>query len=248
MPDSNEPREKEGPVPRVLVFFDYACPFCYVDQHRLDRLRGDFPDAEWSLVPFELRPDMPEEGYRMSELEAGGFDNRVEEHLLRIARTDGFPMQIPPFLPKTHRALVLAEMARDRGDEAHRQAHAAIFGAYFGEGKDISDPEVLRTIGTSLGFSANEIDAAWEHGTYDERLHQFRHMAMNLGLSSTPAALICNELLIGSRPYRVLADALDRCMVTPDNATQQIEEGAEETPSIDPAAGGTSATIGIEGV
>ncbi|MDZ4064255.1 MAG: hypothetical protein U1E22_06245, partial [Coriobacteriia bacterium] len=76
-----------------------------------------------------------------------------------------------------------------------------------------------------------DVDTAWDTGTYDGRLHKFRQMAISLGLDSTPAALICNELLVGSRPYRVLADALERCMVTPGNVVQQAEESAPGTGS-----------------
>ncbi|MDP2183632.1 MAG: DsbA family protein [Actinomycetota bacterium] len=226
MAQAHEHDDPRHQAPRVLIFFDYACPFCYVDQHRLDRLRDEYPGVQWFLVPFELRPDMPEEGYQVSELEASGFGDRVEEHLQRIARTDGFPMLDPPFLPKTHKALVLGEMARDLGEDGHRRTHAAIFAAYFAEGRDIGDPEVLHEIAGGFGFLLADVDTAWDTGAYDERLHQYRHVAMNLGLDSTPAALICNELLVGSRPYRVLADALERCMVTPDNVEQQAEDSA----------------------
>jgi hypothetical protein len=54
-----------------------------------------------------------------------------------------------------------------------------------------------------------------------ERLHQFRHIGMHLGIESTPAALICNELLIGSRPYGVLKESVDRCLVTAENVEQE---------------------------
>ena len=51
-----------GPVrPRVLLFYDYACPFCYVDQFRFERLAREHdveivPVAERQLnvPPFEL--------------------------------------------------------------------------------------------------------------------------------------------------------------------------------------------------
>jgi predicted DsbA family dithiol-disulfide isomerase len=84
----------DGSESRVLIFYDYACPFCYVDQFRFDRLENEQPDVEFALAPFELRPDMPEEGYQMSELEAAGQSDRVEDHLVRIAQRDGFPMQM----------------------------------------------------------------------------------------------------------------------------------------------------------
>lgn len=180
-------------------------------------------DVEIVLVPFELRPDMPEEGYQVSELELSGHSDRVENHLLKLAARDGFPMVIPPFIPKTHLALLLAELGRDAGVEAHRELHAAIFAAHFGQGKDIGSRDVLLEIGSAYGYDSGEIEDVWESDRYSERLHQFRHVTMHLGVDATPAALICNELLIGSRPYQVLKDAVDRCLLTP--ADIESDEG-----------------------
>jgi len=217
--------EEPAAPPRVLLFYDYTCPFCYVDEHRFDRLRAERPDVEFVLVPFELRPDMPEEGYPVSELEAGGQSDRVHEHLLRIAERENIPLVIPPFLPKTHKAHVLAEMARDRGPQAHDSMHRALFSAYFARGEDIGAGEVLLDIARTEGLDEADVRRAWDEGTYDERLHQFRHVAMGLGLDATPAALICNELVIGSRPYEVLRDSLDRCLVHREALAEDTEPG-----------------------
>jgi len=184
-----------------------------IAERRFDRLSASRPDVEFVLVPFELRPDMPDEGYQMSELEASGHSERVEEHLLRIAERDGFPMVIPPFLPKTHKAQVVAEMGRDRGQVAHRAIHHALFSAYFAEGKDIGDAQVVLALAEEEGYAREDVERAWREGTYGERLHEFRHLAMHLGLDATPAALICSELIIGARPYQVLKESLDRCLV-----------------------------------
>lgn len=182
------------------------------------------PDVEFVLVPFELRVDMPDEGYQMSELEAAGHSDRVEDHLMKVAARDGFPMVVPPFLPKTHLALALAEIGRNQGDVAHRAIHAAVFDAYFGRGLDIGSREVLLGVAKAQGYDLDEVGRVWDEGVYDERLHQFRHVGISLGLDSTPAALICNELLIGSRPYQVLKDAVDRCLIDAGNIEAEVAE------------------------
>lgn len=180
---------------------------------------------ELVLVPFELRPEMPEEGYAMSELQASGHDSEhIEHHLFDIAAREGFEMTIPPFLPKTHKAFVLGEMARDRGPEAHMAMHHALFGAYFADGADIGTPDVLLEIARAEGLDPADVVRAWTEGTFDERLHQFRHVALHMGIASTPAALICNELLIGSRPYQNIQASLDRCLVTPENLEERAAE------------------------
>lgn len=175
------------------------------------------------LAPFELRPSMPPEGMQISALEAGGHSEHVEEHLNKAAERGGFPYSAPPFVPNTHLALSLGEFARDLGAEQHRSAHAAIFKAYFGEGRDIGKRDVLLEVATAVGFDAGEVEEAWDADRYDGRLHRFMHLGLGLGVTSTPAALICNELLIGSRPYEVLKKSVDRCLLTAENIEAESE-------------------------
>ena len=56
---------------------------------------------------------------------------------------------------------------------------------------------------------------------------------MGLGVGATPSALICNELLIGSRPYRVLEAALERCLVTEESVQRAVGEQEGEPPGVD---------------
>lgn len=200
--------------PRVLVFFDYSCPFCYVDWSRLLRLERE-RDIELFPIPFELRPDIPDEGISASEY---GLSHpaRVEDHLLRVAGQEGLPMEVRDHLPKTHLAILMGEAARDRGPEVHRTAHEAIFRAYYGHGADIGDRETLLRIAAEVpGLGPEEVERAWASTDLEERLHGFRHVALHLGVQATPAVLVCNELLIGTRPYDVLEQALDACLVAP---------------------------------
>jgi Predicted dithiol-disulfide isomerase involved in polyketide biosynthesis len=121
-PHESHPAQPEEPVrPRVLVFFDYACPFCYIDQPRFDRLREEY-DAELALVPFELRPRIPREG--ISAAEHGlGHSERVERRMLELAEEAGLPMELRDHVPNTHRAMLMAELSRDLGWAQHL-AHA----------------------------------------------------------------------------------------------------------------------------
>ncbi len=124
-------------------------------------------------------------------------------------------MVMPEFTPSTHLAMALSEIGRDGGEELHAELHAAIFSAYFEHALDIGSREVLLDIGKRHGLREREVKRAWDDGEYDARLSRFRKFALDLGVDSTPAALICNELLIGVRPYRVLEEAVQRCLTRP---------------------------------
>jgi predicted DsbA family dithiol-disulfide isomerase len=211
-----------GPLPRILVFYDYACPFCYVDQYRFDQLKTEH-DVEIVLVPFELRPRMPTAG--VSAREHGlGHSERVEQFLLNLAEQGGFPMSLPDAIPNTHLAIVMGEVARDRGGEVHERVHRGVFDAYFGRGLDIGKEEVLLAEAAGLGLDVDKVAEAWLTDEYEQRIRGFRNVAIAIGVTATPAALVCNELLIGSRPYGIIRDAVERCLVTPDTAAMAEQE------------------------
>lgn len=173
-------------------------------------------DLDMMRCPLELRPEIPSEGHPPSTTHARSeHTQRVTEYLLRQAAEEGAQMVIPDFIPNTHLAMALAEIGRDGGEELHAGLHAAIFSAYFEHAADIGRREVLLGIGERHGIPGGDVEKAWDDGEYDTRLSRFRKFALDLGVDSTPAALICNELLLGVRPYRILKEAVERCLTRP---------------------------------
>jgi predicted DsbA family dithiol-disulfide isomerase len=225
----------ELPVrPRILVFFDYACPFCYVDRPRFDKLAADH-DAEIVLIPYELRPDIPLGGVSASETGLTHSD-KVETYVLRAAEDEGMRMTLPDHVPNTHLAMTMAEVARDAGGEKHRGTHLAIFGAYFAEGLDIGKTDVLLDVARQVGLARDDVTAAWGEDRYADRLRGFRHVALSLDVGAVPAALVCNRLLIGSRPYKVLEGELQECLLDREKAEGSAAViAAEDTKDDQPA-------------
>lgn len=219
--------------PRLLVFFDYACQFCYLDWPRLKKLRSEH-EVELFLVPYELRPALPAEG--VTREEAGHvYSERVVRHMRAMAREGRLKLRFPKFVPNTHFALALSEYARDLGPEAHEAVHEAIFDAYDASGLDIGSEEVLLEIARTHSIAREDVAAAFREGRFDDRLERFRNLATSMGITGTPAALICNELFIGTRPYRVLEESLERCMVTEDKilVSTQVERQAQQAAEVE---------------
>ncbi len=234
----NDPAETAAPAapvtPRVLVFFDYACQFCYLDWPRFKRLRAEHT-VELFLIPFELRPGLAETGVSIAEMGAG-HSERVEEYMQRMAREADIGLTFPSFVPNTHLALALGECARDAGPEVHESVHEAIFSAYSARAEDIGNAEVLLRIANEEALDVADVAAAFAERRYDERLHQFRHLALEIGITATPSALICNELLIGSRPYEVIEASLEHCLLDADNVARVLDAESAEKDSEPPPA------------
>lgn len=180
-------------------------------------------------MPFELRERIPLEGWSATE-HGIRHTERVEEFIVRQAAEAGLPMidPIPDILPNTHWAIVTSEVARDAGAEAYRAVHDGIFRAYFGDGRDIAREDVLLDVAARAGVDPDKVRDAWKSEEYEQRIHAMRHLALSLGVSSIPVALICNELLIGSRPYRLLAESVERCLLTRASVENAQVTGAGE--------------------
>jgi len=192
-----------------------------VDQFRFIRLKKDF-SAEVVPVPLELRPSIPPGGVSAKERNLD-HSERVEQRLVELAAEQGEQMVLPDLVPNTHLALVLGEYGRDLGEEVYWPLHLDIFRAYYVQGRDLGDREVLLDVARAHDLDVDAVVAAWDDDTYEERLHEFHHMVLHLGIDQTPAALICNELLIGTRPYGVLRDAVERCLVRPETLQEASE-------------------------
>jgi predicted DsbA family dithiol-disulfide isomerase len=94
----------------ATVFTDYICPFCYVGDVRLDRLRDDY-DLRINWCFLEIHPETPSEGMDSSCL--GYTDPRWQqmmENLSRLAEEEGIT-----FRPQTFTTNSQEQLARESG-------------------------------------------------------------------------------------------------------------------------------------
>ena len=145
-----EAREQDGngakPSLKVTVFSDYICPFCYVGDARLDKLRDGYElDVEWCF--FEIHPDNPAEGKPVEEL---GYPpeqwQRMMANLEQMARDDQSSARDQrTFTTNSHSALLLAEATQRPGAGSLRQACTSDCSRpTFAQSLNIGDRDVLK--------------------------------------------------------------------------------------------------------
>lgn len=146
---------------RLDIISDPICPWCYVGKANLDKALADDPNHPFTIEwhPFQLNPDMPLEGMdRRAYLEGkfGGKDGAVKAYapLVQAAEDAGVTLNLEDIktTPNTINAHRLIHWA---GLEGRQQAVvSALFKAYFVEGRDIGDTDVLADISDSVGMDA----------------------------------------------------------------------------------------------
>ncbi len=119
-------------------------------------------------------------------------------------------------VPNSRRALMLGELARERG--TLDALHPRLFDAYWARGRDIGDEHVLVEEGAAVGLDEGEIIDALGDGRYLEMIEANTRAAIELGAGGVPAWLIDQRLLVpGAQPHELFARVLEQLGHTPRN-------------------------------
>ncbi len=180
---ANNERAKAGA--RVTIFSDYVCPFCYLEEPDLARVREEYGEAvEVGWRAYELRPDP------IPTLDPDGeYLHRVwNASVYPMAKSLGMTLRLPPVQPRSRKALEAAEYAREEGK--FDEMHTALFRAFFEDGKDIGTEETLLEVGASVGLDRDKLRAALEEKRYRDKVLDDEHLARRLGVGSVPTMLV----------------------------------------------------------
>jgi predicted DsbA family dithiol-disulfide isomerase len=112
-------------------------------------------------------------------------------------------------VPNSRHALMLAELARERG--SFDAVHPRLFDAYWARGRDIGDESVLIEEGAAAGLDEGEVADALRQGRYLERIETETRAAIELGAGGVPAWLIDQRVLVpGAQPHDIFERVLER--------------------------------------
>jgi predicted DsbA family dithiol-disulfide isomerase len=106
-------------------------------------------------------------------------------------------------------ALEASEFARNQGK--YEVFHENIFYAYFTEGLDIGDTEVLAAIGEKSGLDIGEMRKAVNDHRYLPRLTQAAKEGQKINLTGIPLFIIeAKYKIVGAQPIEVFRNLLNK--------------------------------------
>jgi len=201
----------------IDVYADIACPWCYVGRARLQQALNQRPNLDVTLQwrPFQLQPDLPPEGrdFRtVLEQKFGSWD-RARQMFDRIHRMgseddltfDFDAIEVAPNTTDAHR-LVLWAQDRDEGDAMA----TALFRAYFSEGRNVSDRDVLVACADEIGLGADAARALLSGSEHADEVRASQQQAQRQGITGVPCYVFGGEhAVMGAQPADVLTEALD---------------------------------------
>jgi predicted DsbA family dithiol-disulfide isomerase len=147
----------------------------------------------------------------MSDRLAAMFDQAGLPHAERLEK-----------VPNSRRALMLGELARDRG--VLDALHPRLFDAYWARALDIGDDSVLIAEGVGVGLDEAEIVDALGDQRYLERVLAQTREAIELGAGGVPAWVIDQQLLVpGAQPREVFMQVLERLGYPGSSSASSVE-------------------------
>lgn len=195
------------------IWSDYVCPFCYLEEPILRQIKKEYADTireEWRA--FELRPDP------VPTLDPQGEYLRTtwERAVYPMAHMRGMTLRLPPVQPRSRKALEAAKFAYAKTH--FEDMNHEIFRAFFEDGLDLSDMNVLLDIGVSAGLDREELRKALETGQYTKHVLKDEKLARTLGITAVPTMLISRLdqpleqaiVLTGAQPYKIIRTIIER--------------------------------------
>jgi predicted DsbA family dithiol-disulfide isomerase len=204
---------------RVDIWSDVICPWCYVGKARFEKALNSFAhrdEVEVGYHSFELDPGYPKGRrettfamlsgkYGMSEADARAAEARIAD--LAAAEGLGFHSERP--VGNTfdiHRVLHLG-LAKGVQAELLR----AVNEAYFGQGRQVFDRDVITDIAAGAGLDAAAAGDVIDGDAYADEVRQDELQARQLGVSGVPFFVFDMALGVsGAQPTEMFASALQQ--------------------------------------
>jgi predicted DsbA family dithiol-disulfide isomerase len=196
----------------LVVFSDYACPWCYLGFARLRSLLDERP-REVQVVPFPLNPAAAQEGQALEPyLRAKGIPVSGVNRLADMCEADGleYPRTIEGrFVWNTQRAQELALWAESRLDATQMlDLHTALFVAYQVDNLNLYDVEVLVDICARFALDAEEVRAALSGDELGQQREEHWNAAVKAGVRGVPTFVSGGQAVVGAQSREVLASLM----------------------------------------
>ena len=216
---------------KVEIWSDVMCPFCYIGKRKFENALAQFPQKENVAIEwksFQLNPEL-----------VNNSGQNIHEYLaerkgMTLSHAKQLNEQVTGMAAEVGLEYNFDKAIVANSFDAHRFAHLAgkyglgdaaeesLFKAYFTEGKDISDREVLTQLGAGIGLDPEEVRNTLSGNTYAREVQQDIAEAAALGARGVPFFVIDRKYAVsGAQPEEIFLKALQQSFneqATTDNS------------------------------
>ena len=193
---------------KIDIVSDVVCPWCAIGYKKLSKAMTQLDDEisfEVNWKPYELHPEIPKEGFDKKEYykikfgESSGSNDKfnfISEEGKKVGLEFNFKKS--KNLPNTllaHRLLWLC-----RSKDMQDVLAEALFYAYFTDGRDVGNTDVLIEISSENGLNRDEIKEFFQTNIGHEEVLREENRAREMNIFSVPTYIFNKKyLLVGGQ-------------------------------------------------
>lgn len=217
---------------QIDIVSDTVCPWCFIGKRRLEKALAMRPDIEFDVRwrAYQLDPTIPPEGVDRKEYMRAKFgDNPNRQAMQDALRQAGESEDIAfafdritrsPNTLDSHRLIRWSATTGIQNDVVER-----LFEAYFEEGRDIGNRDVLTEIADEAGMDSATVADLLDQGVDAELIRNEVALAHRLGISGVPTFIFQNKYLVSGAHD---PDALVRVIDTVASESEDAAETAQD--------------------
>lgn len=202
---------------KIDIVSDVVCPWCYIGKRNLETAMAQRPDIDFEIqwFPYQLHPEAPPEGYNYREsVERKYGKERIDAmfaQITQVAIAAGINFQIDKVErgANTLRAHRLLDLGFQEG--VQNALSEALFEAYFCDGQDIGDIEILTEIASSVDLDETRVRNYLNSDENLDRVVAQIDFARQQGVTGVPSFSMDGMfVLTGGQQPDVFLGAIDR--------------------------------------
>ena len=204
----------------VEVIADFVCPFSYLGKRRLDdAMQAVQGPSEVSWYPYQLNPEMPQDGMSLEDYLTQRFGSPVGiqpvlDRLMAEGRESNIDFR---FDRLTHVPNTLAAHQVMYGAETQGKDQSALaeefMSAFFIRGENIGDTDVLVELAGRHGLDATDVVRVIEDDAARQAVLTREAQVRASGIAGVPGFLLNRRLLlIGAQTTDNMVNAFDHAM------------------------------------
>jgi predicted DsbA family dithiol-disulfide isomerase len=210
---------------RVDIVSDVVCPWCIIGYKQVEKALGMIEqpvDIETHWHPFELNPDMTQEGEDTAEHIARKYGSTPEQsranrqRLADIGEGVGFAFNYGEGMRiyntfKAHKLLTI--FGSERGWKAQTTLKLALFKAYFQDRYDISDEAILLDIAEGQGMDRDAAAAWLADAALTETVRAEQAHWLDQNITGVPAIIFDQKFMVpGAQSAETFAGVISKLL------------------------------------
>ena len=203
---------------KIDIVSDVVCPWCAIGYKRLEQAINelgiqDKVEIDWQ--PFELNPQMPNEGQNVQEHIAEKYgatesqQQQSQQHMTEVGKELGFTFDYfnDMKMVNTFESHILLEYAHKFDKQT--ELKLALMTAFFSQRKDVSNRDVLKNILQEVGLDPDKGIALLDNTASQGEVRNKQNYWKSLGVSSVPTIVFNRKSAVtGAQPIDIFKQVL----------------------------------------